>query len=254
MKNTGGRTKFAVDGKYRIMELEGSVSKEVFKVEAPPDESSVVADRKGCIVLIEEGSNRRIKVHSRRVFPTSIDGCAPVIGSGDKYLALCPDCGKPHQATAATKEIVCTCGSSHPTKWLGDKPMTSATQEKKKKASKPSAEKKAKPVKEQFTPDMDALKALPNCELWRKGNVNFDHPGVEVLSYCLLFVNEASSRKYCFNTYNGTTGKRGEKLHTDEFIADEPVAGAKKERPWYAVKDVTKTKAKLEKDGYELIS
>ena len=127
---------------------------------------------------------------------------------------------------------------------------TETTTTVKTKNPAPSA-KKAKPVKELFTPDIDALKALENCELWKKG-ANFDHPSVGVVTYCLLFDAGDKSRKYCFNTYNGTTGKRGEPLHTDEFLKDVVVAGAKKERPWYTVADLEKTKAKLEKDGYEL--
>ena len=127
--------------------------------------------------------------------------------------------------------------------------VTEATETK-----KPTAEKKARAVKEQYTPNFPELVATPNCTLYRKSNVNFDHPGVEVISYCMIFAEGEQMRKYCFNTYNGTTGKRGEPLHVAEFVEDKPIAGAKKPRPWYAVKDADKTKAKLEKDGYEVVT
>lgn len=252
--NTGGRNRFACDEMFRIIELDGSISSAQYQVEALScGDKFTVADRKGLIALIEVGTNRRIKVHSRRLIPTSLDGKALVISSNDKYVAICPSCNTTQQIAANVDEIVCSCGVTSRTEWLGDRPM-SDTKTRAKKAEKPTAEKKVKTVKEAFTPDIDALKSIPACQLWRKSNVDFDHPSVEVKSYCLLLEDGDNSRKLCFNTYNGTTGKRGECLHLDSFLTNTPVPDAKKDRPWYVVKDVAKTKAKLERDGYELVS
>jgi hypothetical protein len=46
-------------------------------------------------------------------------------------------------------------------------------------------------------------------------------------------------------------GKKSQALHTREFVADEPVTGGKRERPWFVVKDLEKEQANLAKNGYE---
>ena len=68
-------------------------------------------------------------------------------------------------------------------------------------------------------------------------------------SFHLLIVDD-NSRKLCFNTYNGTLGKRGNSLPIEAFQNDEMPEG---KRLWFHVKDVDKQRQKLSKDGYERV-
>lgn len=290
--NSGGRKRFIVDSRVRILLLTGEVSEEVWLISVPPvpevtpeagddpeneiedpkkstddeekikDDKYVRADRKGHIFLREEGGSKEQKIHFRRVLPVDVDGKAPVIESGDKYRAVCPGCGRVEDVDPSDSVINCPkCGETQ-VHWLGVKPMTETTAEtgkketsvkpaKKDSTKKPAAAKKDKPVREVIRVDFDALKALNNCELWTKGHVKFDHPDVDVRAHALVLVDGESSRKLCFNTYDGALGKKSPALPIDEFVNDGVVKTGKREKPWFAVKDLEKARAKLVKDGYE---
>ena len=120
---------------------------------------------------------------------------------------------------------------------------------KKPKADRPKTEKLIKNEPEPIIPDLDSYKQLPNCELWVKTGVRFDHPTIDVKSYVLL-LESSKPRKLCFNTYNDTLGKKGEPLPVENFLEDKPVKGARSATPWYYINDADKTRAKLIKDGY----
>lgn len=118
--------------------------------------------------------------------------------------------------------------------------------------SKPKTEKKStKTVREPVKVDFAALKKLPNCELWTKKNVKFDHVDVDVQAHALLFTEGDAPRKLCFNTYDGVLGKKSPPLPIEEFVADTEVKNAKRPKPWFAIKDLGKARSKLGKDGYE---
>jgi hypothetical protein len=128
-----------------------------------------------------------------------------------------------------------------------------AATEPKSGSGKPKTDKKTtKPAaREPVKVDFDALKALPNCELWTKKNVKFDHVDVDVQAHALLYVEGDAPRKLCFNTYDGVLGKKSPPLPTAEFTADTEVKNAKKPKPWFPIKDLGKARTKLGKDGYE---
>lgn len=269
--NTGGRVQFVKDTEVRILELDGTVSKTVYLVDQER------SDRKGFVALKERDGTRLVRVHHRRVLPLSVEGKAVVIESGDQYWALCPEHGQITAVEAGEETATCPqCSKIFPLHWLGVRPMAeatatpaeeTATAEKPAKAPKaPKAEKAPKPPKAEKPPkepkpapvakepavvDLAALAKLPNCELWTKKNVKFDHERIDVQAHVLLFVGDGA-RKLCFNTYNGTLGKKpGAELPAEAFCTGTPVAGAKKETPWFAVPDLDKARAKLTKEGYE---
>lgn len=254
--NTGGRKSFTTGEPVRILELDGQISESIYLIDPEAEQKVVRADRKGHVNLEEQGSARKIKVHFRRILPTTVDNEAPVIESGDKFVALCPKCGEAIGVIPSSTEANChTCGTFK-LHWTGVKPMTDATQTKEankpdtKKKEKAKTVKKRQPVREPITPDLDAIQALDNCELWVKAGVKFDHPTINVRSYTILFTGD-NARKFCFNTYNGTLGKRADALPIDNFLADKPIKDAKNQRPWYSVADLDKIRIKLDKDGYE---
>ena len=256
--NTGGRKKFTRGEEVRIIELDGTVSTSVYEIEPDAENPTVRADRKGHVNLVEKDSTRKVKVHFRRILPATVDNEAPVVESGDKYVALCPKCGEAITVVPSTVEASCqTCGTFK-LHWTGVKPMADATQTKKapsttKKKEKSKVAREPKPAREPITPDLDAIAALPKCELWVKRGVKFDHPSIDVQSHTILYTGD-NPRKYCFNTYNGTLGKRAEPLPIDEFVQNKAITNAKGHCPWYEVKDLDKIRAKLEKDGYERVT
>lgn len=252
--NTGGRKKFDRGEQVRILELDGTVSASIYEIDPDAPNATVRADRKGHVQLTECDTTRKVKVHFRRILPATVDNEAPVVESGDKFVALCPKCGKAIGVTPSMAQASCdTCGEFK-LHWTGVKPMADTTTTKKpsttKNKDKKPVAKEPKPVREPITPDLDAIKALPNCELWMKLGVKFDHPSIDVRSYTILFTGD-DPRKFCFNTYNGTLGKRAEDLPLKAFVENEQIKNAKGHCPWYTVKDLAKVRAKLEKDGYQ---
>lgn len=267
--NSGGREKFPTGQEVFILQLDGQVTSQRYVIEPEPVEGEeespssdfVRADRKGHVPLREKNGTRTLKIHFRRIIPLDADGKASVIESSDKYRAICPKCGNVFDVTPDVEKINCPTDGEFELSWLGAKPMTTdATKETKSattktdgdkaKADKPKPEKK-KAAKEPVLVDFDALQKLDGCELWTKKNVKFDHPEVDVRAHVLLLTTGDAPRKYCFNTYSGALGKKATTLHTTEFLADTPVTGAKKERPWFAVKDLDKERDRLTKNGYE---
>lgn len=249
-----GRMTFERNERVRILTLEGHISQEEYVVEIER------ADRKGHIALYEVGTDRKVKVNQRRVLQNCNDGDAFVVEVGDKHRAVCPKCSYVAEVTPSDDSITCPDHGETQLQWRkGERPMAdaAATTEKQETEAptaspevkaKPTPAKKDKPTREPIVIDFENLKKNPDFELWTKKSVQFDHEKIDVQAHVLLFTGD-NPRKLCFNTYDGTLGKKGRPLPTNEFVKDEEVDGKKS---WYAVKDVEKAKAKLTKDGYEL--
>lgn len=260
--NTGGRVQLALQSEVRILQLDGTISTEKYVVDQER------SDRNGLMSLKESGTNRAIKVHHRRILPPDVDGRAVVIESNNKYWAVHGSCGRLINIAAPVDSIECPdCSVSFPLYWLGEKPMSAESavatpdQEvvataKPKKEKPPKAAKAPKPPKPPKEPrvakeavkiDFGAVSSVPNCELWTKSNVRFDHERIDVKAHVLIFTGEGQ-RKMCFNTYNSTLGQKGGNLPMDEFLADSTPATGKKS--WFPVSDVEKLRAQLSKTGY----
>ncbi len=254
--NTGGRVRFELDTEVRILQLDGSVSGEIYQVDQER------SDRKGLISLRERDGSRKIKIHHRRILQRSTDGKAVVVESRDKFWALCPDCGQPSNVEAGGDSMVCSkCSKTFQLHWLGVKPMTAEAHTEKKapkpekapKAEKatPKAEKaprEPKQVKEPVKLDLAAIAKTKNCELFTKKQVKFDHERIDVQAHVLLFVGD-NPRKLCFNTYNLALGQKSSELPLDAFVANKATDGTKP--TWFPVADLEKARAKLTKGGYE---
>ena len=273
--NFGGRKSFKRGSKVRILTVDGKVSKNVYRVdpleEDDPDYSEYVkSDRKGLVRL--QGQNETINVLFRRILPNSVDGQAPVIDSGGKHFTVCPDCGAVLEVSAANQVDCSNCSKISQLYWLGVKPMTQtnpetpiaeATQEvpttqaatsttttvvETPTASKPTEFKAKRPAQtERKAVCLETLANLENCELWTKSDVKFDHVNVDVKSHALIFTGD-NPRKYCFNTYDGSLGKKAKDLMITEFLANDSSAGAK---IWHPIKDLAKNKEDLNKKGYK---
>lgn len=253
--NTGGREKFEKSDEYCIITLDGRVSKEVYTVQGDYD-NPIKADRKGHIILLEKGNNRELKVHARRVLPIIAQNRVIIIKTEDRYHGICPKCGDVFNVVSPTDKINCLkCEEEFLTYYTGEKPMSDEEkvvaegETTEVKAKKPPKEKKEKIVREPIMLDFDAITSHENLELWTKSSIEFDHAGIDVKAHVLIFTGD-NPRKMCFNSYNGTLGKKSGPLPINEFVADEPIVGAKKEKPWFVVKDLEKEQTKLAANGY----
>ncbi len=241
--NTGGRITFQPNSEVRILCSDGRISNEVYTVE------SEKSDRKGLVIIKDSDTSKLVKVQFRRIIPVNSFGKAAVIESGGKCRAVCPKCNYVEVVNAATEHLCCPSHGLVELYWLGVKPMTEVAVKKEKppKEKPAKVEKEPKAVRKPTAVDLHALSTTQHCELWSR-NANFDHERVDAVSHTLLYVG-THPRKFCFNTYNGMLGKNANALPIDSFIHDKPVDGKK---PWYAVADLDKTRAKLQKEGYEL--
>lgn len=244
----GGKMVLEKRQSVRILTIDGNISSEEYHVEIEKP------DRKGYITLSQIGTSRKVKVNQRRVLINCNNGEAFVVESGDRYRAVCPNCTHFEEVTGNDDKMTCPRHGEIQLHWKeGERPMTDVTTaEKKEKTAKkekqPTAAKREKAVREPIVVDFDSLKKNTNFEIWTKKSVQFDHERIDVQAHVLLIAGD-SPRKFCFNTYNGTLGKKGKPLPIDEFVKDSEVEGEKK--PWYAVPDIEKARARLSKDGYE---
>jgi hypothetical protein len=259
--NNGGRVTFANGLKVRYLQINGSVSRDIYTVYSEnAGATSVCSDRKGHLTLKQESSQKLLKVHSRRILPLSIDNKSPVIRSIDKYRTICPNCGTINSFTDRPIEdkFECECGSTYTLYWGAEKPkqiskpeiamsndaVTETIESNKKRTQKNV------PVPKLV--DMLKLSGARNCQLWTKNNIRFDHVGIDVKAHVILFIDGENSKKFCFNTYDGALGKKSKGLPFE--IDDNGEISIVDSTVWFHVKDVQKAIAKFTKDGYELNS
>lgn len=267
--NTGGRVVFEKESRVRYLQIDGSVSKEVYVVFSENISRDVRSDRKGLITLKQENGQKLIKVHARRILPLSVDGKSPVIQSTDKYRTICPECGIIHGFIQRPNEdkLDCQCGSTIYLYWIGDTPKPIEKLEKAMSEEQTTPATPVPPVieaKPKRTPkqtsavkiDLANFANAKNCLLYTKKNIKFDHVEVDVQAHVLLLNEPDGCKKFCFNTYDGTLGKKSKGL---PFIVEEDESGHKSivivdASVWFNVKDQTKATAKLIKDGYANMS
>jgi hypothetical protein len=249
--NNGGRVFFRVGEQVTILNLDGQFSPVPHFIAEPR------SDRKGLISLnIGKSDGQRVKVHSRRVVIGGVPASSmAIVSNNDQYTGVCPTCGAANSIASINDKYVCgKCSTEHTPTWLG-KPMSDAEIVVKKEPGKgATAPKEAKTrerqVKEPVRVDFATLAATPDCQLYTKGQIKFDHELIDVQAHVLVYTG-ATPRKLCFNTYNGALGQKSEGLPLTEFLADQDVPGTKK-KPWFAVKNLDTTRNDLLKSGYVL--
>lgn len=243
--------KLAIVGKkVRYLEPDGRVSTDIYEVI-----DATMQNKR--VILTQVGTNRRVVVNERRLLPETCETTATVVNTSDNYAALCPKCGKHIPFTSMGRNVVeaeCDEHGKFQLHWLGVKPMSidksnagiktpKTVKENKPKEPKPAkpeqptTEKKPKVAKVAKPADMNAIAQLG--DLYTKGGLPFDCPQVALEAHALL----VGDRKHCFNTYNGSFGKKSTNSY-DTFT--DPEAG-------FAIKDQAKERADLIKNGYRLV-
>lgn len=249
MSKTGGRMTFDPDVPVRILKMDGKISKERYTVETPR------ADNKGTVIL-KNPSGKIEKVRQSRIIASVEDGCAAVIPSNNKYYAVCPECPNVFDISPDNIRINCPEHGKFNLHWIGERPMTTETENTSTEAEATTATteetqtnetaqvstvKTTKKKKVAEKVDLSKLASTKDCELWTKESVQFNHQRVAVASHVLIFTGE-EPRKVCFNTYDGTLGKSGKQINVDAFVANDTESLS---QPVYAVKNLEKERKTL---------
>lgn len=104
------------------------------------------------------------------------------------------------------------------------------------------------PTKEPYIVDLEEVKQFG--ELWSKDKVQFDHPTIDVKAFALLA--DTPARKVCFNTYDGTLGKKAKNLAALklENFRDHNSDDDGKVIGYVLKRTLDEERKKLDKDGY----
>lgn len=237
MDNTGGRVSYTVGEKVKVLNVNGTISKAGYTIQQ--DKS----DRKGHVSLVD-AQGKELKVNHRRIIPYDTKATACVVEVGDKYKVVCPACGIVDIIRIVSDKYTCSsCSQNHECHWISTKPIKEIIKEA--KVNKPKVETMPKDKTAPAVVDLDALTKFANCTLYTKRNIKFDHERIDVQAHVLLYDNSQEARKLCFNTYNGTLGKKITELPVQDFV------DGKESARFFKVTDVSKLKEKLKKEGYE---
>ena len=237
---------------FRIITLDSKVSEETFQTIRP-------SDNKNRIVIEGDESGARLTIHKNRVLSADSIGKAVALRKGSAVKAVCPKCSNVIEVTG--NKIVCPDHGEFETT-SHDQKLQSVNMVKR---SKPQKDRSKNTMDDQTndaaiatgTPatdtnigtivDLDEIKGYGD-ELWTKPQLNFDHVSMDVRAHVLLSDNPV--RKLCFNTYDGTLGKKKqlEDLHLEEFKGNKPIQDKKF---WHALKGtLDDARQHLEKKGY----
>ncbi len=179
-----------------------------------------------------------IIVNVNRLLPSHAAGKALVASpSGievNKYNAVCPFCGYINCVNMEDQSSVFKCHGEIDLYWI-DRTIN--------KAKKP--QKAAKMKAEPIVVDFEELKKVG--ELWTKSQIKFDDPNTDVKAHVLIIADD-KPRKLCFNTYNGTLGKKGNKLPLEDFANGTSTSKI----TWYNIKNIDSARKTLQEDGFQL--
>jgi len=229
---------------FRVVSCTGKVSKDEWIFVRP-------SDNKSKIVVESVVTGNRMTIHKNRVIEANSLGKAVAMRKGTLLKAVCPDCFK--VLTVEGGRITCeqhgefetvSPGAKYQSVDTGKRPEPSQSDRSESMATKVAAE-PAEVVGTQV--DLTEVAGF-GLELWTKPQLNFDHAKMDVQAHVLLA--DGPLRKLCFNTYDGTLGKKKkiEDLRLEEFKAGKQAKGKKL---WHALKGTLEEARKhLEKKGY----
>jgi hypothetical protein len=188
------------------------------------------------IATLRDKDNIEILVNINRLLPSEAAGKASVASISaldDKYNAVCPFCRYIKCVESTDTSTVFECHGELELFWIG------------RTVNKAKKSKVVKMKQEPSVVDFEELKKIG--ELWTKSQVRFDDPNTDVRAHVLILLSDPP-RKLCFNTYNGTLGKKGNTLPLDDFVKGE----SSTKISWYNIKDINAARKTLESNGFQL--
>ena len=202
------------------------------------------ADRKN-IVNVLDSSGKAQRVHKRRLVPASDTDRYAAVKAGNRLKAICPHCGR--HLDIIDRKATCPIH--------GQKDVVS-NEDLHNDTTKPMRENKEMEMstkQQESIPVVDiALVATFGTELWTNNNLKFSDPKTDAKAHALLAENPL--RKLCFNTYNGTLGKRhGDPiaiLHLHEFLQGVELPKTIGIMVYHLKGTIEQARMKLKKSGY----
>lgn len=192
---------------------------------------------------IVEQSGKLIEVHRTRILSPDVvellSKKALLLQTPTKSYGICPQC----QSASIVSHGTIKC-DTHGVFEVQDIPSLT-------KSGKLSKESKmtTQPAAEPVAVEKDLVKQILEMgfEVWMKSNVPFTDPNITLNAY--VIVGDDPGRKLCFNTYNGSLGKKKtvEALELEGF-------GKGPTQQSYAVADTAKERDKLAKKGYHKVT
>jgi len=240
---------YAPDTEVRLLRTDGTISQDVFVVEEDKNAGDVRLVRKDTIVRDDKSgkiiSGTRIIANAQRVFPEDIIHKAPVIDLNTESVAHCPTCHERHTVNPEDFSITC---SKHGVFELyrtkeqvrrAKRPATEkSTKSKDKEVKHTTTATEAAPAQATAQVNLDEIKAMG--ELWVK-RLKFDYSHIDARGYALLIEIDGTLYKHCFNTYNGTMGKKA---------SDNDLSKLRSTNGAYKVADAQKARDQLAAKGY----
>ena len=238
VENSGGRVIYKLHEEVKLLGIDGTISKNSYKI------ATEKSDRNGIVSLVDT-MGKEVKVNFRRILPATTTAQACILEVGDKYKVVCPQCKYQDLVKHTDSTHTCSeCGHAAECYWLTSKPISVAT---------PQAIKKEKPMKavvEQKPLDFQSIVSIEGIKLYTKKNVTFDHPKVDVKAHVIICTLTEPPRKLCFNTYNGTLGKKQASESQTGLPLNELMNGGENSK-FFSVKDLAAEEKRLTRNGYE---
>lgn len=200
----------------RIYTGGGSISDDVYEL------SEERADHRGNKLILAT-NGEKIRVHPTRLLMINNHGIL-VKKHENILLITCPDCNKNINVFIGQSGVMCDCNKTMVNLDWSEVPsgptITAKANEPKVKNSSP---KKGVPsmIQDVTFVDIEFQKLKEVGELWTK-SVQFDHPEYEVKAHVLI-ITTGNARKFNFNSYNGTWGKKSKEDKINAFISDSQI-------------------------------
>lgn len=173
----------------RYFDAFGKISKDVYiKVTDKPDKN-------GRYTIQNVKTQELLPIDPSRIVPASAFGKALCINGSQKYRIVCPvDRCQSEMYSEDKKTAVCKQHGTFELFHCGAHTMPNA-----------QSEAKLEPKEKNETINIDETYLAQYGEVWAK-SADFDHANIAVLSITILAIDPP--RKMCFNTYDGTLGKK----------------------------------------------
>jgi len=228
-----------MSSQFRIITMDGKVSEEIFQILRPSEKNKLI---------VESESGARLTVHKRRIISVDSLGKAVAVKKGSTIKAVCPGCSEVIEVI--DNEIECPVHGKYDIT-SHDQNLQSVNMVRRSKT--PQQDRSNKPMASDLAADIGTVVDLEEItkfgkELWTKSQLHFDHVNMDVKAHVLLA--DEPVRKLCFNTYDGTLGKKKkfEDLHLEDFKTNTPVQGKKL---WHLLKGtLDEARQHLQKKGY----
>lgn len=233
--------------KSRVLRGTDIISEEIYDIVEGPD-------RKGNYLLT--CGQRTVLVNPSRML-TINEGAPAVYRTPTELKVACPGCSSPITVEIGSNTAECVCDDSDGEFTIDWSKIESCVRpappeekaktriKKKPTKSKASGQRQTSKSRGSMKIDFDELKRVG--ELWTKAGVKFDYVDYVVDSHAVLIFGQ-KPRKFFFNSYNGTWGKKSGDDKLQAFIDNVPRVG---KSDWHqSTKAPEQERKKLERQGY----